>query len=95
MQAARSDDARSLFLFCEEIIQSAADMFNLGCDRALLGDLDDAFRLVERAIDAGFNRAPDLLDDPDLVSMHVDPRWTALVTKLVHEEPGQSTDEST
>jgi len=53
--------------------------YNLACDYALLGKNDDAFAALERAVEMGTVRAPQLDSDEDLASLREDPRWKALV----------------
>jgi non-specific serine/threonine protein kinase/serine/threonine-protein kinase len=60
---------------------TANSIYNLGCMAALQGRRDEAFSLLREAVDHGYSPSSDLgIDkDPDLQSLHGDPRFTALV----------------
>jgi Flp pilus assembly protein TadD len=60
---------------------TANSIYNLGCMAALQGRRDEAFSLLREAVDHGYSPSADLgIDkDPDLQSLHGDPRFTALV----------------
>ena len=60
---------------------TATTRYNLGCLAALQGRTDEAFSLVSGAIDHGLRSSTDLgiEKDPDLNSLHADPRFAPLV----------------
>ncbi len=57
--------------------------YNLACSHALNGDVENALRWVEQAIDYGFGFLVDgpiiLRKDPDLTIVRADPRWADLM----------------
>jgi serine/threonine protein kinase/Flp pilus assembly protein TadD len=60
---------------------TAESVYNLGCIEALSGNLDAALRHLKHAVEHGLS-AHDLLNmatDPDLKSLHGDPRFNQLV----------------
>ncbi len=52
----------------------AAPLYDAACCQAQDGKPDAAFATLERAIAAGFH-GPGIETDPDLASLHADPRW--------------------
>ena len=60
---------------------TAASTYNLGCIAALRRQRDEALALVREAVDHGLESSVDLGIDkePDLKSLHGDPRFDALV----------------
>jgi Flp pilus assembly protein TadD len=57
--------------------------YNVACMLARLGEIDDAFEALERAIDRGYPLMRRVLRDPDLKPLRRDPRYPALVRRLV------------
>jgi hypothetical protein len=51
--------------------------YNLACAHALKGNTDQAFEMLERAINLGMRDASVIMFDPDLTPLHDDPRWEA------------------
>jgi len=62
--------------------RSAEDAYNAACCYALAGSPDRAFELLGRAVEFGFNDGKGLEQDGDLVSLHRDSRWKALVSRV-------------
>ncbi len=60
---------------------AASSMYNLGCVEALEGRRDEALSSLRDAVDHGLRPSTDLWleKDPDLKSLHGDPRFDALV----------------
>jgi tetratricopeptide (TPR) repeat protein len=56
--------------------------YDLACSFALLHRGDEAFASLTRALDLGFTDRAILESDDDLSSLHADPRWSALLTRL-------------
>ncbi|HUR28152.1 MAG TPA: tetratricopeptide repeat protein [Planctomycetota bacterium] len=52
--------------------------YNLGCSLALLGERESALDALEEAVRKGYDDAPHLMLDPDLASLHAEPRFQAL-----------------
>jgi serine/threonine protein kinase/Flp pilus assembly protein TadD len=62
--------------------ETAECIYNLGCVAALKGNRDEALALVREAVDHGLVPAIDVRSieqDPDLTSLHGDPRFKALI----------------
>ena len=57
----------------------AANTYNVACSYALLGETDQAFTWLERALAMGFLNLDALRTDPDLASLRGDPRFARLV----------------
>ncbi len=51
--------------------------YQLACARALGGEVDRALELLHAAVDLGFDDTERLLRDPELESLHADPRFDA------------------
>lgn len=63
-------------------LETAECLYNLGCLEALKGNRDQALALVRGAVDHGLIptfHASVIEKDPDLKSLHGDPRFTALI----------------
>ena len=56
--------------------------FNAACSYALAGDKELAFQFLVQAVDAKFHDATSMEKDTDLISLHDDPRWPALVERV-------------
>lgn len=57
--------------------------YDAACCHALSGKPEDAFRYLDLAIRRyGYARKDNLLADPDLTSLHKDPRWKTLVAAI-------------
>lgn len=57
--------------------------YDAACCHALIGKTEDAFRYLSLAIRRyGYSRKDNLLADPDLISLHKDQRWKALVAAV-------------
>jgi hypothetical protein len=54
---------------------TAGDAYNQACCLALKGDKDAAFDRLRTAIERGFKDFDHASKDPDLASLHADPRW--------------------
>ncbi|QJW96824.1 TPR end-of-group domain-containing protein [Frigoriglobus tundricola] len=57
--------------------------YNAACCLAQADRINDAFRLLELAIEYGWKNADHLASDPDLKRLHSDPRWNKMRDKLV------------
>jgi hypothetical protein len=57
-------------------------LYNAACCHAQDGKADRAFATLHHAIDAGMRDRAHLESDPDLVSLHADPRWPALLAAI-------------
>jgi len=59
--------------------------YNLACSLSLLGDLEEAFDALERAIDVGYTDYSFMLGDPDLGNLRKDPRFPQIIlSRLKH-----------
>ena len=56
-------------------------LYATACYQAMFGDRDYAFKILERAIDAGFANLGYIEHDPDLRSLHADPRYEELMRR--------------
>lgn len=56
-------------------------LYNLACSEARIGRKDGALDHLERAIAAGYNNRQAIEKDPDLESLHGDPRFEAVLKK--------------
>jgi len=75
-RAAEAQDYRACVTAYESIAAPTGnDAYNHGCCLALLGAKDAAFERLQFAIDHGFADLAHASTDPDLTSLHDDPRW--------------------
>lgn len=63
--------------------------YNLACSYALIGQTDDAFEALHRAVKLGYRDFQYLERDKDLKSLHQDPRFQTLISKA-RDVQGQS-----
>ena len=61
---------------------SAGDFYNAACSWALAGDATKAFRELDQATQAGWDRVTALKTDADLTGLHTDKRWPPMIAKL-------------
>ena len=59
-----------------------AIMYNVACTYSLLGELDRAIELLDRAIQQGYGHQAWLAHDPDLAPLRKDPRFQGLLDRL-------------
>ena len=59
--------------------QPSETSYNLSCIAALQGHQEEAFSLLPEAVDHGIGATVDVGQDPDLKSLHSDPRFAVLV----------------
>lgn len=62
--------------------KSAADFYNAGCAASLLGDKELAFDWLNIAVINGWTNIGHLKTDRDLISLHDDRKWTALLVEM-------------
>lgn len=78
--AGRMDEGRAQ---SERALADAPDdpmvLYATACYQAMFGDRDYALKILERAIDAGFANLGYIEHDPDLRSLHGDPRYEELM----------------
>jgi eukaryotic-like serine/threonine-protein kinase len=60
-----------------EVVNSA--FYYLACGAAIAGQRDQAFDYLRQSIEQGFADISYMQKDPDLISLHNDPRFTALI----------------
>ncbi len=56
--------------------------YNLACDYALVGKVDQAIETLEHAVGLGYRDSTYLQRDPDLEGIRRDPRYVALVERV-------------
>jgi hypothetical protein len=56
--------------------------YNAACLSALLGKKDEAFVWLDRSVEDGLHDTDQVSKDPDLVSLHADPRFAGLKKKM-------------
>ena len=63
--------------------------YNLGCSYALTNQPDEAFEALTKAVELGYGDYDWMKTDPDLLTLHRDPRFGSLLSWLYsacHEE---------
>ena len=63
-----------------------AIMYNVACTYSLLGEMDKAIELLDRAIQQGYGHHAWLSHDPDLAPLREDPRFQQLLEKLKQKQ---------
>jgi Flp pilus assembly protein TadD len=53
-------------------------MYNLACTYALKGEPESALKWLDRAVNAGFDDPDKFQNDPDIISLHGDPRFETI-----------------
>ena len=77
-QAAKADAALAEL----ERVHGDAAAFNIAYVHALRGEPDQAFEWLERAVRNKDTGLPDIIYEPNLASLHADPRWLPLLRRL-------------
>lgn len=81
----KHDYIRSARIFVAAADQSSDKpdlLYNAACGFALGGNTDQAWSALERAIGAGFEDLPGLVQERDLESLHEDARWRTLLDRI-------------
>jgi tetratricopeptide (TPR) repeat protein len=73
--------ARAFLRALELGYRPAATLYNLACVEARRGRVEEAFRHLDRAIEAGFHEPWQIRSDDDLDALHGDPRFRAAVRR--------------
>jgi tetratricopeptide (TPR) repeat protein len=79
----REQVAKRIKLFTPHNLRTAAVEYDLACALALEGKRDEAFSHLETFLDDGPEPevVKQMISDPDLVSLHDDPRFNTLIAK--------------
>jgi len=59
-------------------------LYNGACSASIAGWTDEAFDLLDRAIDSGYSNADHLGKDTDLDPLRSDPRWASLIERATN-----------
>jgi hypothetical protein len=54
----------------------------VGATYALLGETDNAFKWLNKAVKLGNHNKPHFENDPNIASLHADERWNELLAKI-------------
>ena len=80
MRAKEFDKAESMLrLMTRHNPKSPATHYNLACLLALREQTNDAFEQLELAVELGFRNIPHLENDPDLLNLRKDKRFSAVL----------------
>ena len=80
MRAKEFDKAESMLrLMTRHNPKSPATRYNLACLLALRDQADEAFEQLELAVELGFRNIPHLENDPDLLNLRKDKRFSAVL----------------
>jgi tetratricopeptide (TPR) repeat protein len=83
--AAKGQYARALQLdrrLVRLLPEAAIPWYNLACSYAVLGMTEPAFFALQRALELGYRFISHLRRDPDLRSLHHDPRFLRLIRRF-------------
>ena len=61
--------------------ERAIPWYNLACSYAVLGMIEPAFASLQRALELGYRHLDHVRRDPDLKSLHHDPRFARLLRR--------------
>jgi tetratricopeptide (TPR) repeat protein len=67
---------------CRLLPEDGMVRYNLACSLSLLGRVDEAFDVLYRAVDLGYDDAEHLRADPDLASVRRDDRFPELLKRI-------------
>ena len=84
-QAKHFSESASLYKRVLPLVQDGelpAVEYNLACSQALAGDRASAFNTLDHAVEEGYTDRKSTESDNDLVSLHADPRWQALLERM-------------
>jgi len=68
----------------------AVAYYNLACSHSLLGQVDEAFAAIEKAISLGYSDLKHMLTDPDLERLRKAPRFRRFIRRLLGSRAGDS-----
>ena len=57
--------------------------YNLACSYSLLGNLDESFKTIKKAINLGYNDFNYMNKDPDLANLKKDKRFEEIISKNI------------
>ncbi|MFP4057283.1 MAG: TPR end-of-group domain-containing protein [Candidatus Brocadiia bacterium] len=60
--------------------------YNLACSYSLLGRVDEALQALEQAAEFGYRDVAYIQRDPDLENVRTDPRYAALLERLLRKQ---------
>ncbi|MCA9653164.1 MAG: glycosyltransferase family 39 protein [Myxococcales bacterium] len=84
--AQRAQDWSTCAVVFDELLEdpggTMVDAYDAACCHARIGDRPGALDRLERAAAAGLRDAAHLRADPDLVSLHDEPRWAPIVERV-------------
>ena len=63
--------------------------YNLACSYSLIGELDDAFGMLAKAIKLGFSDIQHLSSDPDLRNLRSDGRYGEILDLITVKQTGE------
>jgi hypothetical protein len=90
-QALEKQDLQQAETLCRQLTNDlpyySHGFYNLGCLRARAGQTNEAFALLEAAIERGFNDALHIDRDPDWTNIRPDPRFKTLVERARRTRP--------
>lgn len=67
---------------CQKLPNDDLVWYNLGCSYALTNHPDEAFEALTKAAELGYDDYDWMKSDPDLASLHKDPRFESLLSWL-------------
>ncbi len=89
--AVRKKDLDEAERACDRMIKEApflsSGYYNKACVLAIKGKLDEAFALLDQAIEAGMNDVRHLQADPDLAKLRDDPRFKRALERAAAAKP--------
>jgi len=83
-------EAARVGLLALEEHPKAETAYDIACAMARAGDVEGALRLLDRAAELGFRRKAVAAADPDLASLHPDPRFQNWLTRLGNRMPADN-----
>ena len=70
-------------------------LYNVACNLATLGELENAIKYLSDAIEHGTVSAAWMRNDEDLANLRSDPRYAKLLERLESREQGRASKEKT
>ena len=76
------DKALEHAIWREDQVRDSSAVYDIACIYALMGNADESFAHLKRAVDMGWDQIEHTREDPDLEILHDDARWSDVLSSV-------------